>query len=101
MFIGLIEFDDTKGKMTLTIWQPERFEQASNGLPFSIEKMRGGYSVLGRESGEFQKFSKCFRECKMNKEKNFYLVFFSVYGLKMSNSNQMVYCFLPVLRCFF
>lgn len=60
--------------MMLTLSVPRRFEQADSGLPFSIDKMRGGYSILGKESGEFQKFSKYFKHCKTNREPKFYLV---------------------------
>ena len=68
--------------MMLTLSQPRRFEQTNDRLPFSIDKMRGGYSVLGKESGEFQKFSKYSKQCKTNRETKFYASFISLYELK-------------------
>ena len=58
----------------LKLTEPSRFEEADSGLPFSIDKMRGGYSILGKESAEFQKFSKYFKHSKTNREPKFYLV---------------------------
>ena len=78
--------------MTLTLSQPRRFEQTSDGLPFSIDKMRGGYSVLGKESGEFQKFSKYSKQCKTNRESVFYVLFTSLYELKKDISQLIFTC---------
>ena len=58
----------------LKLSEPNRFEEADSGLPFSIDKMRGGYSILEKESAEFQKFSKYFKHSKTNREPKFYLV---------------------------
>ena len=45
--------------MTLQLNRPMHFQESPEKLPFSIRKLGGGYSVLRKTSGEFQKFSKC------------------------------------------
>ena len=46
--------------MTLQLLEPLLIKESPQKLPFSIRKLGGGYSVLGKTSGEFQRFSKCY-----------------------------------------
>ena len=45
--------------MTLQLNRLMHIQESPEKLPFSIRKLGGGYSVLRKTSGEFQKFSKC------------------------------------------